>query len=104
MFNAVKTENVCESDLTSPQPSRMTQNDVSFLTSLASGGLAGTAVDVSLFPLDTIKTRLQSRQGFLAAGGFRNIYSGEISHCFPQNPQKDAKLNKKLFQVWARLL
>ena len=51
--------------------------DVSFLTSLISGGLAGTAVDVSLFPLDTIKTRLQSRQGFLAAGGFRNIYSGE---------------------------
>ena len=25
------------------------------------GGLAGTAVDVSLFPLDTIKTRLQSK-------------------------------------------
>jgi len=50
--------------------------DVSFLTSLVSGGLAGTAVDVSLFPLDTIKTRLQSKQGFMAAGGFRNIYSG----------------------------
>ena len=54
---------------------RMTE--LSFLTSLVSGGLAGTAVDVSLFPLDTIKTRLQSKQGFLAAGGFRNIYSGE---------------------------
>ena len=52
--------------------------DVSFLTSLVSGGLAGTAVDISLFPLDTIKTRLQSKQGFIAAGGFRNIYSGEI--------------------------
>ena len=51
--------------------------DLSFLTSLISGGLAGTAVDVSLFPLDTIKTRLQSKQGFLAAGGFKNIYSGE---------------------------
>ena len=51
--------------------------ELSFLTSLVSGGLAGTAVDVSLFPLDTIKTRLQSKQGFLAAGGFRNIYSGE---------------------------
>jgi len=34
------------------------------------------AVDISLFPLDTIKTRLQSKQGFWAAGGFRNIYSG----------------------------
>lgn len=34
------------------------------------------AVDLSLFPLDTIKTRLQSSQGFWKAGGFRNIYSG----------------------------
>ena len=50
--------------------------DPSFTTSLVSGGLAGTAVDISLFPLDTIKTRLQSKQGFLAAGGFRNIYRG----------------------------
>ncbi len=43
---------------------------------LISGGIAGTAVDVSLFPLDTIKTRLQSQQGFFKAGGFRGIYSG----------------------------
>ncbi|CAG8547812.1 5290_t:CDS:2, partial [Paraglomus occultum] len=41
-----------------------------------SGGLAGTAVDTALYPLDTIKTRLQSRTGFYAAGGFRGIYSG----------------------------
>ena len=40
------------------------------------GAAAGTAVDVSLFPLDTIKTRLQSDLGFWGAGGFRNIYSG----------------------------
>ena len=48
----------------------------SFMTSLKSGGMAGMAVDISLFPLDTIKTRLQSKQGFWASGGFRNIYSG----------------------------
>ena len=79
-------------------------SEPSFLTSLVSGGMAGMAVDISLFPLDTVKTRLQSkyglplqwfrlsvsspligpdyphlslvRQGFWAAGGFRNIYSG----------------------------
>jgi hypothetical protein len=28
---------------------------------------------------DTIKTRLQSQQGFLASGGFRGIYSGLLS-------------------------
>jgi len=50
--------------------------ETSFLTSLISGGMAGMAVDISLFPLDTIKTRLQSKQGFWAAGGFKNIYSG----------------------------
>ncbi|CAM9370791.1 unnamed protein product [Phaeothamnion confervicola] len=40
------------------------------------GGLAGTAVDVALYPLDTIKTRLQSAQGFVKAGGFSGIYKG----------------------------
>jgi solute carrier family 25 S-adenosylmethionine transporter 26 len=40
------------------------------------GGFAGFAVDVSLFPLDTIKTRLQSQQGFQAAGGFKHLYRG----------------------------
>lgn len=48
----------------------------SFFVSLLSGGIAGTTVDVALFPLDTIKTRLQSPQGFLKAGGFRGVYQG----------------------------
>ena len=29
-----------------------------------------------LFPLDTVKTRIQSSQGFLKAGGFRGVYHG----------------------------
>lgn len=49
---------------------------ISFLNSLVSGGLAGTTVDVALFPIDTIKTRLQSPQGFRGAGGFKGIYNG----------------------------
>ncbi|RPB21525.1 mitochondrial carrier [Terfezia boudieri ATCC MYA-4762] len=44
--------------------------------SLLSGAVAGTTVDTTLFPLDTLKTRLQSRSGFLSSGGFRHIYSG----------------------------
>merc|ERR1712168_1332804 len=48
----------------------------SFTVCLLSGAAAGTAVDVSLFPLDTLKTRLQSYQGFWKAGGFKRIYSG----------------------------
>ncbi|PVD24246.1 hypothetical protein C0Q70_14716 [Pomacea canaliculata] len=50
-----------------------------FRVALAAGAAAGTSVDVALFPLDTIKTRLQSQQGFRAAGGFRGIYSGLLS-------------------------
>lgn len=38
--------------------------------------MAGTAVDLLFFPIDTVKTRLQSSQGFLKAGGFRGIYKG----------------------------
>jgi len=43
---------------------------------LQSGGLAGTIVDITLYPLDTIKTRLQSPQGFFRSGGFGGIYKG----------------------------
>ncbi|KAF8887140.1 mitochondrial carrier domain-containing protein [Infundibulicybe gibba] len=51
----------------------------SFVQSLlvvSCGGLAGTAVDLLFFPIDTIKTRLQSAQGFAKAGGFRGVYKG----------------------------
>ncbi|CAL7938956.1 unnamed protein product [Xylocopa violacea] len=47
-----------------------------FFTSLIAGGIAGTSVDVILFPLDTIKTRLQSKQGFIKLGGLSKLYKG----------------------------
>lgn len=47
-----------------------------YLRSLIAGGLAGTTVDLSLYPLDTLKTRLQSSAGFTASGGFSGIYRG----------------------------
>ncbi|PFH60308.1 hypothetical protein XA68_11154 [Ophiocordyceps unilateralis] len=47
-----------------------------FHSALLAGALAGTVVDLSLFPLDTLKTRLQSSRGFFAGGGFSNIYRG----------------------------
>lgn len=47
-----------------------------YLTSLISGGVAGLVVDVVLFPIDTVKTRLQSEKKFWRAGGFRGIYNG----------------------------
>eukprot|EP01047_Picozoa_sp_COSAG01_P026019 COSAG01_NODE_1662_length_9555_cov_32.392718_3_plen_287_part_00 len=48
----------------------------SFTCSLAAGGVAGTVVDISLYPLDTIKTRCQSASGFSRAGGMRGMYRG----------------------------
>lgn len=38
--------------------------------------MAGMTVDLLFYPIDTIKTRLQSAQGFLAAGGFKGVYRG----------------------------
>lgn len=32
--------------------------------------------DFISFPLDTLKTRLQSQHGFLKSGGFRQLYKG----------------------------
>ncbi|KAL2203481.1 PET8 protein [Sarocladium strictum] len=48
----------------------------SFRSALLAGALAGTTVDLSLFPLDTLKTRLQSSAGFFPSGGFNGIYRG----------------------------
>ena len=43
---------------------------------LISGAMAGLSVDVSLYPIDTLKTRLQSPQGFWKSGGFTGVYKG----------------------------
>uniref|UniRef100_A0A0K0EET8 S-adenosylmethionine mitochondrial carrier protein n=1 Tax=Strongyloides stercoralis TaxID=6248 RepID=A0A0K0EET8_STRER len=40
------------------------------------GGFAGLSVDLALYPIDTIKTRIQSENGFIKSGGFKNIYKG----------------------------
>lgn len=50
--------------------------EASFFTCLAAGGCAGTSVDLALYPIDTVKTRLQAAEGFIKAGGFRGIYKG----------------------------
>ncbi|XP_038963748.1 mitochondrial S-adenosylmethionine carrier protein isoform X4 [Rattus norvegicus] len=61
-----------------------------FTASLVAGGVAGAAVDLILFPLDTIKTRLQSPQGFNQAGGFRGIYAGVPSAAIGSFPNAAA--------------
>uniref|UniRef100_A0A803VE06 Mitochondrial S-adenosylmethionine carrier protein n=2 Tax=Ficedula albicollis TaxID=59894 RepID=A0A803VE06_FICAL len=57
---------------------------------LAAGGVAGVFVDLILFPLDTVKTRLQSPQGFRKAGGFRGIYAGVPSTAIGSFPNAAA--------------
>lgn len=56
----------------SPLPSSTSR----FTSALVAGACAGTAVDTLFFPIDTLKTRAQSAQGFFAAGGFRGVYRG----------------------------
>ena len=46
------------------------------LIPIASGACAGLSVDIVLFPLDTLKTRLQAANGFWKSGGFRGVYKG----------------------------
>ncbi|WWC92778.1 uncharacterized protein L201_007737 [Kwoniella dendrophila CBS 6074] len=43
---------------------------------LVSGAISGIAVDFMFFPLDTIKTRIQSSAGFWNSGGFKGVYRG----------------------------
>lgn len=56
----------------------MTEHNL--VLSLIAGGIAGTSTDVVFYPIDTIKTRLQSKEGFFRSGGYKNVYSG-ISAC-----------------------
>lgn len=51
------------------------------------GGVAGLVVDMVLFPLDTLKTRLQAVQGFRQAGGFKAIYKGIGTQAIGSAPQ-----------------
>ncbi|KAG5470404.1 hypothetical protein LSCM1_01648 [Leishmania martiniquensis] len=46
------------------------------MESLVAGACAGLLVDLSLYPIDTVKTRVQSKEGFSASGGFKNVYKG----------------------------
>ena len=50
--------------------------DSPFTSALLAGGFAGTTVDLTLYPIDTLKTRLQSSAGFYHSGGFHGIYAG----------------------------
>jgi len=47
-----------------------------FTTSLCAGAIAGLSVDCTLYPLDTLRARLQAPAGFVAAGGFSSLYRG----------------------------
>lgn len=63
------------------------------------GGLAGTSVDLLFFPIDTIKTRLQSAQGFSHAGGFKGIYKGVGSVVVGSAPGGKAQIGDPQFSV-----
>lgn len=51
-------------------------SSISLLKALLCGGFAGTTCDVLLYPIDTIKTRRQSPQGFSAAGAYGGLSRG----------------------------
>mmetsp|Transcript_78001 Transcript_78001/g.226300 ORF Transcript_78001/g.226300 Transcript_78001/m.226300 type:complete len:275 (-) Transcript_78001:114-938(-) len=57
-----------------------------FTLALLAGGCAGTTVDVSLHPLDTLRTRIQSQEGFWKAGGFKGTYRGIFSAALGSAP------------------
>ncbi|KAF3917658.1 Mitoferrin [Arthrobotrys entomopaga] len=59
--------------------------DLSLPAIIAAGGAAGIAMWVSIFPVDTVKSRLQSAEGKVTVGGVvREIYGkGGIKAFFP---------------------
>lgn len=49
-----------------------------FIVSLLAGGFAGVVVDIGLFPVDTIKTRIQSTKSAIQFSK-KNIFKGVTS-------------------------
>ncbi len=43
---------------------------------LLAGGMAGACVDIVLYPLDTLKTRLQAQSGTVKLTGFNTLFRG----------------------------
>lgn len=68
-----------------------------FLASMLGGGAAGTMVDVVLYPLDTVKTRLQSEAGFWQSGGFKGVYRGLSSAAAGSAP---CGKSRELLALW----
>ena len=62
-----------------PSPSSPASTEHRLTTYLLAGGIAGLSVDLVLYPIDTIKTRMQSAAGLWKSGGFRNLYAGLTS-------------------------
>tara|TARA_B110001452_G_C15170329_1_gene406779 strand:- start:132 stop:1025 length:894 start_codon:yes stop_codon:yes gene_type:complete len=60
--------------------------EVPFTLALIAGGIAGTTVDVALYPIDTLRTRLQSPKGFWASGGFSGMYTGVVATALGASP------------------
>mmetsp|Transcript_11350 Transcript_11350/g.40189 ORF Transcript_11350/g.40189 Transcript_11350/m.40189 type:complete len:253 (-) Transcript_11350:398-1156(-) len=58
------------------EPWRAWWSSTDFTTALLAGAVAGFACDTTLYPLDTIKTRLQAPSGFAKSGGFKGSYRG----------------------------
>jgi len=62
------------------------KKDSPFTLALFAGACAGTSVDVTLHPLDTMRTRLQSKDGFWKAGGFKGCYRGVFAVALGSSP------------------
>jgi solute carrier family 25 S-adenosylmethionine transporter 26 len=57
---------------------------------MLAGAIAGAAVDLALYPIDTIKTRLQTIGSIqLEAGEWRQLYSGGTSALFSRRLRED---------------
>ncbi|KAI8048651.1 mitochondrial carrier domain-containing protein [Syncephalis plumigaleata] len=67
------------------------------------GAVAGMTVDLSLYPLDTLKTRLQAKEGFRQSGGFRGIYRGMPSVLLGSAPNGELLASAIFFCVYDQL-
>lgn len=61
-------------------------------------------MDLLFFPLDTLKTRLQTKEGFIRSGGFKGVYKGLGSVVVGSAPGGQSLICNECIQCDARVI
>jgi hypothetical protein len=61
--------------------------------------IAGTTTDLIFYPVDTVKIRLQSKEGFWKNGGFKGVWKGVGSVIVGSGPGGESSVGHSMLSL-----